>query len=488
MKLKELLEQVEVLQLEGDTEVEIGGIENDSRRIHSGYLFTAIRGYETDGHLFCNQAALNGAVAILLEDDSFLDKQLCRERKITLIKAADSRKALACVAAAFYGNPAKRLEMAGVTGTNGKTSTAVLSYRILEATGRCAGVIGTISNFIRQKELPAERTTPEAHELQKLFAQMKQESVEAVVMEVSSHALELHRVDGIRFKTAAFTNLTLDHLDFHGTMDNYLRAKSKLFQMAEIGIVNADDPHTQELLKDNRCDKIYYYGMKDEAADFYADQVEHHLTGTKYRLNFEGKSYLVVLQTPGNFSVYNSLAAIGITYSLGVPMEEILRALAEFSKVRGRFQTILLPGDFTAIVDYAHTPDGLENVLRSIREFSTGKVITVFGCGGDRDRSKRPVMAEIAEKYSDYVLITSDNPRTEDPEQILHEVAAGMKGRAYEMEVDRRAAIERALTMAGSKDIVLVAGKGHEDYQIIGKEKRPFDDVKVIEEWGRTQC
>ena len=483
MKLKELLKEVDILRVDGDVEREISGLENDSRLIGPGYLFVAVKGYETDGHLFCRQAVLNGAAAVLLEQEESV-AELCRERGVTVVKVADSRKALAQTAAAFYGTPAKHLNMVGITGTNGKTSTAILSYRIMEAAGHWTGVIGTISNFIHTQELPAERTTPEAHQLQKLLAQMRAESVDTAVMEVSSHALELNRVYGIPFKVAAFTNLSLDHLDFHKTMENYLHAKSKLFQMAEIGVINADDPVKDELLKGNRCRRLYFYSMKDAKADFYADQIEHHLTGTNYRLCFAGKTYPVRLRTPGNFSVYNSLAAIGITYSLGVPLEIILPALAEFSQVRGRFQPVSL-GGFTAIVDYAHTPDGLENVLRSILEFKTGKVITVFGCGGDRDRSKRPLMAQIAERYSDYVIITSDNPRTENPDEIIAEIAAGMNGQAYELETDRRRAIEKALARAKTGDVVLVAGKGHEDYQIIGKQKQPFDDVKIIQEWGR---
>ena len=487
MKLKELLKEMDILWRQGDPEIEISGIENDSRLIRPGYLFVAVKGYETDGHSFCGQAILNGAAAILLEQEEGIDQALCRERGVAVIKTADSRRALAQAAAAFYGQPAEGLDMVGITGTNGKTSTAILSYRILETAGHLAGVIGTISNFIHNRELPAERTTPEAHQLQKLLSQMRAEAVDTVVMEVSSHALALGRVEGIRFKVAAFTNLSLDHLDFHQTMENYLKAKSRLFQMAQIGVINADDPVKDELLKEHRCQRLYFYSLKDPAADFYADQIEHHLTGTKYRLSFAGQSYPVILRTPGNFSVYNSLAAIGITYSLGVPLDRIVRALAECSQVRGRFQPVELPGGFTAIVDYAHTPDGLENVLRSIGEFKTGKVITVFGCGGDRDRSKRPLMAEIAEHYSDYVIITSDNPRTEDPEKIIAEVASGMTGMAYELETDRRQAIEKALSRAEAGDVVLVAGKGHEDYQIIGRQKQPFDDVKVIEEWRNKQ-
>lgn len=487
MKLKELLKEMDILRLDGDLETEISGLENDSRLIRPGYLFVAVKGYETDGHLFCRQAVLNGAAAVLLEQEEGLE-ELCRQRGVAVVKAADSRKALAQAAAAFYGWPARQLNMVGITGTNGKTSTAILSYRILKAAGHLTGVIGTISNFIHNRELSAERTTPEAHQLQKLLAEMRAESVDTAVMEVSSHALELDRVCGIRFKVAAFTNLSLDHLDFHQTMENYLKAKSRLFQMAETGVINADDPVKDELLKENTCQHLCFYSIKDPKADFYADQIEHHLTGTNYRLSFAGRTYPVALRTPGNFSVYNSLAAIAVTYSLGVPMEVILSALAECSQVRGRFQPVQLPGGFTAIVDYAHTPDGLENVLRSINEFKTGRVITVFGCGGDRDRSKRPLMAEIAERYSDYVIITSDNPRTEKPEQIIAEVAAGMTGRAYELETDRRKAIEKALTRAETGDVVLVAGKGHEDYQIIGRQKQPFDDVKIIEEWGSKQC
>lgn len=487
MKLSELLTNLEIISVSGSTDREIIGFENDSRQIKTGFMFVAVKGYETDGHLYCNQAVLNGATAILLEEEEEVDRQLCSEHGTTLIRVGDSRKALAEVAAAFYHRPAEQMNMVGITGTNGKTSTALLVYRILEENGIGAGVIGTISNFIRQIEIPAERTTPEAHELQKLFAQMVAEKVDTAVMEVSSHALDLHRVDGIPFKIAAFTNLSLDHLDFHKTMENYLKAKSKLFQMAEIGVVNADDDVAAKLIENHKCNKIGFYSICDKNADFFADQITHHLTGTNYSLHLQGKCYPVQLKTPGNFSVYNSLAAFAIAYYLGVEPEKIIASLAKHSQVRGRFQAIALPTGATAIVDYAHTPDGLENVLKSISEFKTGKVITVFGCGGDRDKTKRPLMAKIAEQYSDFAVITSDNPRTENPVEIVNQVVAGMSGQEYILEIDRKEAIEKALKMAKAEDVVLIAGKGHEDYQIIGKEKNHFDDAEIVEKWRRKQ-
>ncbi|RRD96265.1 UDP-N-acetylmuramoyl-L-alanyl-D-glutamate--2,6-diaminopimelate ligase [Clostridiales bacterium COT073_COT-073] len=484
MKLANLLEKVTTLAVKGNMETEITGIANDSRQVKKGFLFVAVKGYETDGHLFCEQAITNGAVAILLEDEKYWQDEWAIKNNVTLIRVADSRPVLAEVAAAFYGRPAERMKMVGITGTNGKTSTALLTYRILEETGHRAGVIGTISNFIHQKEIPAERTTPEAHQLQALLAEMAAEKVEAVMMEVSSHALDLHRVNGIPFKVAAFTNLSLDHLDFHKTMDHYLAAKSKLFQMTEVAVVNLDDPATGKLLQNHGCRQVLYYSLKDSAADLYADQIEHHLTGTSYWLHLTGQKYHIRLKTPGNFSVYNSLAAFGLAWQLGITPAEIAAVLENCSQVRGRFQTIALPTGATAIVDYAHTPDGLENVLKAIAEFKTNRVITVFGCGGDRDRSKRPLMAEIAEKYSDYTIITSDNPRTEDPQAIVMEIASGMRKRAYQIETDRKTAIEKALVLAKSGDVVLIAGKGHEDYQIIGKQKIHFDDAEIVEKWG----
>lgn len=484
MKLSEILKSMEVVSAPDNPDMEITAIENDSRQVKQGALFVAVRGYETDGHLYCNQAIKQGAAAIIVEDEEGIQIQ---DGRTAVIKVKNSRIALAQAATAFYGEPSRNMNMVGITGTNGKTSTALLSYRILQETGHPSGLIGTISNFINEREIPAERTTPEAHELQALFAEMAEEKLENVLMEVSSHALDLNRVEGIAFKVAVFTNLSLDHLDFHKTMENYLHAKSKLFQMAEIGVVNADDAAHVELLKHHTCKQIAYYSIKDSNADFYASNIHHEITGAKYELHFQGKIYPVSLQTPGNFSVYNSLAAIAATYSLGLSIPEILQALSQNSKVRGRFQSIVLPKDFTAVVDYAHTPDGLENVLKSVLEFKKGRCITVFGCGGDRDRSKRPQMAAIAEKYSDYVIITSDNPRTENPEDIVKEVAGGMKGNAYEIEVDRKKAIHKALAFAEKNDVVLIAGKGHEDYQIIGKEKIHFDDVEIVEDWGRNQ-
>lgn len=486
MKLKEILQNVSVLFHSGNLEIEINGIENDSRKIVEGNLFVAVKGYEVDGHHFCKAAVQNGAKAILLEDkDPALEQELTA-KGVTLIQVKDSRKALGEVAASFYNHPAKRMNMVGITGTNGKTSTSLLSYAVLEENNHRVGVVGTISNRIHKMEIPTERTTPEAHELQRLFAQMIEHRVDTAVMEVSSHALALHRVDEIPFKIGVFTNLSLDHLDFHETMENYKLAKKKLFSLCEIGIINADDPVAEDLLADNSCQKVLRYSMVDASADYFAKNIKHEITGTEYQLSYQGEEYAVRLQTPGNFSVYNSLAAIAIATQLEVSMKDCLDALQKHSLVRGRFETVVLPNGSTAVVDYAHTPDGLENVLKSIHEFKKGRVITVFGCGGDRDKTKRPIMAQIAERYSDYIYITSDNPRTEDPLQILKDIEAGVKGDLYECEVDRKAAILKALQSAKQEDVILIAGKGHEDYQIIGKEKIHFDDVEIVKEWRNT--
>lgn len=486
MKLSSLLADVEIVSIQGDTNIEIRGLANDSRQVKAGFLFVAIKGFETDGHLFWRQALANGAEAILVEADLLMDEGSQSDRPFALIRVENARLALAKLAMNFYGRPTTKMDMVGITGTNGKTSTSLLTYHIMQEAGKKTGVIGTISNFIGPREIPAERTTPEAHELEKLFAEMVDHQVDTLVMEVSSHALDLYRVAGIRFKIAAFTNLSLDHLDFHKTMENYLKAKSKLFQMAEIGVVNLDDPYSQQVLANHTCKQIVYYSLKNKEADFFADQIDHDLGGSRYRLHVGGQDYKVSLKTPGNFSVYNSLAAIAITYHLGIGLDQIIGGLEKHSQVKGRFQAIPLTNGSTAIVDYAHTPDGLENVLRSIQEFKSHQVITVFGCGGDRDKSKRPLMAKIAEEYSDLLVVTSDNPRTEEPQSIIQDVVAGLQGQSYLIEVDRKKAIEKALAYAGRGDIVLIAGKGHEDYQIIGKEKFPFDDGQVVREWEKN--
>ncbi|NDL66140.1 UDP-N-acetylmuramoyl-L-alanyl-D-glutamate--2,6-diaminopimelate ligase [Anaerotalea alkaliphila] len=482
MKLNKIIEGCDVQSLIGGTEADVTNISNDSRRIKEGGLFVAVTGFELDGHKFIPGAVANGAKAVVLEDPAAVLKG---HADVAWILVRDSREELARIAANFYGHPTEKMTLAGVTGTNGKTSTVFLIQNILKHAGRKTGLIGTIENRIGDRVVATERTTPEADELQALFARMLSEGVDSVVMEVSSHALDLHRVDHCKFHVGVYTNLTLDHLDYHETMENYRDAKAKLFERCQAAVVNMDDPQGGFMLQKAAGKKKLTYGIGREDVDLSAKNLRERLDGVHFTLTHEGREWEAYMQTPGKFSVYNGLAAIGCTLALGIPMEIALQALATESRIRGRFEAFPSPTGYVAIVDYAHAPDGLQNVLQAIREMSEKRVITVFGCGGDRDKSKRPVMGRIAGEMSDYCIITSDNPRTESPERIITDVEVGMQktGCAYERITDRKAAIHKALSMGEKGDVVLIAGKGHEDYQVLGKEKIHFDDAEVVLEF-----
>lgn len=480
MILKDILDfDYEILQ--GSLDVDIKSITNNSNEVIANTLFVCITGFKVDGHSFIPMAISKGATAVLVE------KPVEVPDDITVIKVEDTRKALALSACRFYDNPTHKMKMIGVTGTNGKTSTVFLIKYILEAFNQKTGIIGTIENRIGDIVLEASRTTPESIELQSLFSQMVEQNVDAAIMEVSSHALDLKRVEGCKIDIGIFTNLTLDHLDYHKTMENYRDAKLKLFEMCEIGVINMDDPVGKYMKENGSCKRYITFGCKDPSYDLYAYDIHNSINGTSFKLSIDLKEYVFELKTPGMFSVYNALGVIGATLALSVPIEIIQKTLKEKSFVRGRFQTLKSPKGYYAVVDYAHTPDGLLNVLDTIQEFAQRRVITVFGCGGDRDKSKRPKMGEFAGQKSDYVIITSDNPRTEDPAQIIDDVEKGIipTGCGYSKVVDRGEAIKEALKMAEKDDVVLIAGKGHEDYQIIGSETIHFDDVEQVEAFYR---
>jgi len=486
MKLEGLLMGQPFQLLQGELATNILGLANDSRKVESGYAFVAIKGFEQDGHRYINQAIQNGAIAIILEDiTAFMDGEY---QGITFICVDNARKVMASMATHFYNNPSTQFKLVGVTGTNGKTSTVFLINNVLEYLEHKTGLIGTILNKIDQEKFEAERTTPESIEVQQLFRKMADANVNDVVMEVSSHALDLYRVAYARFDVGVFTNLTLDHLDYHKTMENYRDAKAKLFDMCDIGIVNYDDPVGTYIMEHSQCNNFMTISSHNTAATLYADHIVNHLNGVSYDVHYMGKSYYVKMQTPGEFSVYNGLTAMGALLALGISIENIITAFAINSQVKGRFQSIPSPTGYTAIIDYAHAPDGLLNVLNAMKGFATKKIITVFGCGGDRDRTKRPIMGEIAGQLSNYCVITSDNPRTEVPEAIMDEIEVGMKNTScsYVRITDRKEGILKALAMANEGDLVLVAGKGHEDYQIIGKEKHHFDDEEVIRDYFKT--
>lgn len=483
MKLRELLEQIPYQIIQGSAETEVSAIAYDSRKVERGGLFVAISGFQTDGHKFIPMAVEKGAAAILAERAVEGVPE-----NIPVLVTENNRVALAAAAAKYYGDPTASMRVMGVTGTNGKTTTTYLVRSVLERMGRKVGLIGTIENRIGDTVIPTERTTPESLELQALFRRMAEEQVENVVMEVSSHSLDLHRVDGIHFDVAVFTNLTQDHLDYHKTMENYKKAKSLLFARAAKSVINLDD-EVGAYMADCAKGSVMTYAI-DHSADLRAENISITAEGTAFTLVYEGSRYEVRLHTPGRFSVYNALGAIGACLYLGAPMEEILAGLAENPGVSGRFQTVRSKKGIQAIVDYAHTPDGLENVLNTAAEFVKGRIITVFGCGGDRDKTKRPIMGRIAGERSGYCIITSDNPRTEDPEQILRDVEAGTRETdcPYEKQVDRRAAICRAVALAEPGDVIVIAGKGHETYQIFPDRTIHFDDTEEVRKAFGEDC
>lgn len=475
VKLSTILEHMEYSLIQGNIETEINKIEYDSRKVQMRDVFVCITGFQTDGHLYAAKAVDNGAVAILCEKE-ITDLPL----HMTVVQVKNTRMALALASANFYEHPSQGMRMIGVTGTNGKTTTTYLIQSILDGLGKKTGVIGTIENRIGNEVIPTERTTPESLELQALLARMKDEKVSDVIMEVSSHSLNLHRVDDIHYHIGIFTNLTQDHLDYHKTMENYKKAKAILFQRCDFGVINVDDPSGAFMLEQCKGKALTF--AIDKKADLQAENIHISADGVKFTLDYEGQQYPFELHTPGKFSIYNALGAIGACLLMEIPMHHIQEGLQHILGVSGRFQTIKSKRGFNAIVDYAHTPDGLENILNTAKEFVTGRIITVFGCGGDRDRTKRPIMGEIAGRLSDYCIITSDNPRTEDPQAILNDVEEGVKKTScpYTKLVDRREAICHGVSYAKQGDIVLIAGKGHENYQIFPDKTIHFDDVEEV--------
>lgn len=480
MKLTKLLDELLVTKISGNTEIDIDKICYDSRKVSENCVFVCIVGFETDGHKYIKDAIKAGACAIVVEDGSEIPEI---PENITVITSCNTRKMLAKMSAEFFDNPQKKLKMIGVTGTNGKTTVTTLLKSILEFKGKKVGLIGTNANYINGKELPAERTTPESYELFELLAQMVKENVEYVVMEVSSHSLDLDRVYGIEFLVGTFTNLTQDHLDFHKTMENYKNAKKKLFAMSQNAVINADDEAGKEYTKDISSSLLTY--SVDGVAKLKAKEIKISARGVIFDLEYEGKSYKVRLGIPGKFSVYNALAALGTAMALGISVESIIEALTFAKGVMGRCETVYTNTDYTVIIDYAHTPDGLQNIISTVREFCDGRIITLFGCGGDRDRSKRPVMGKVAASLSDYCVVTSDNPRTENPTKIIEDIMIGVNETdcPHIIIENRREAIGYALSFAKRGDCVLLAGKGHETYQIIGKTKNHFDEREVIKDF-----
>lgn len=477
MKLKNLLKNIEHIVINGDTSIDIGSVEYDSRKVTSGSLFVAIKGYETDGHLYIQKAIVAGARAIVLENEDVS----INDSEIVIIKVENSRRSLGFISSNYFGNPGAKLNIIGVTGTNGKTSITYFLKSILKEAGHKVGIIGTIENQIEDTVYESSVTTPESRDIQELLAKMVDADCDYCVMEASSHALFLDRVAAIPFKTAIFTNLTQDHLDFHKDFNEYLNAKKILFTyIGENGysILNADDKTYNEI-SNMAGGNIVSYSISEDS-DYKAQDIKMDIYGTSFTLINNGVTNKINLKMIGEFSIYNSLAAIAAAHEMGVEFSTIKNGLSKVS-VNGRFQLIESDRKFAVVVDYAHTPDGLYNVLTTARKITSGRVLCVFGCGGDRDIKKRPIMGKVAGEISDFLIITSDNPRTEDPLIIIDMIEEGVKGTPVEYIklTDRKEAINYAIDMAKPGDIVIIAGKGHEDYQIIGKTKYPFSDFEI---------
>ncbi|MEO6053293.1 MAG: UDP-N-acetylmuramoyl-L-alanyl-D-glutamate--2,6-diaminopimelate ligase [Chthoniobacterales bacterium] len=478
MKLHHLLEQTKIEGSSEQDDREITALCLDSRKAIPGCLFFAIHGLKADGAHYAKDAAHQGAVAVITDTDIDLD--------IPVIRVADVRVAMAQIASVFYGDPSQALRVFGITGTNGKTTSAFILKHICESSNMPCGLIGTVQYVIGNSILAAPRTTPESIELQELIASMRDYGCRAVSMEVSSHALVQHRVDGIEFDSAIFTNLTQDHLDYHQTMERYFEAKVQLFEQLCLqknkpakAIINADDRYGQLLI--NRYGgrlPIITFGQ-GVLADFRAGNIRATPTGTTFQLEAKQKIFLVKLPLIGSFNVYNALGALAAATASGIDIHGAVHAMEKIPQVPGRLERVATSRAFQVYVDYAHTPDALESALKTLRLMSPRKIITVFGCGGDRDRGKRPLMGQAAEKNSDWCVVTSDNPRTEDPEQILKEILTGMPGKNHETVIDRKEAIRRAVDLAARGDIVLIAGKGHETYQEINGRTIPFNDVAI---------
>ena len=473
MKLQDLLQGLAPLEFHADPETEITGVAHDSRAVQPGNLFVAISGFDTDGHKYIPMALERGAAAVLCEK---------APEAGSYVRVADTRLGLAQVGANWYGHPARQMTMIGVTGTNGKTTTTYLVKHMLEdCLGAKVGLVGTIQNMIGSEVLHTERTTPESLELQALFRQMADAGCTHVVMEVSSHALSLHRVGGVTFDVGLFTNLTQDHLDFHHTMEEYGRAKALLFQQSRVGLVNTDDPWAPLLMEGAACPIHTYAARRD--ADLRALDIDLEPHGVAFTARWQGSETPCRLGIPGAFSVYNALGALGIALALGIPPQQAAASLATAQGVKGRAEVVPTPGkDYTVLIDYSHTPDSLENILKTVKEFARGRVIAVFGCGGDRDPIKRPIMGKIAVDLADHVVVTSDNPRTEDPMAIIDQILVGTRDSATPVTVieNRRQAIRWAMDHAGAGDVIVLAGKGHETYQEIGHEKFHLDEREEV--------
>ena len=475
MKLRNIMENIKFDIISGSIDLDIKKIQYDSRNVKQGDVFFCIEGYNVDGHKYVQDAIKNGAVAVVCQ------KNIDMNLNCSVIKTNDSRKALAISSANYYKNPSRDMKIIGITGTNGKTTSAFMIKEILEQKGYKVGLIGTIANYIGNKKIHTERTTPESLELHELFSEMVESKVDYCVMEVSSHSLSLDRVYGIEFCESIFTNLTQDHLDFHKTFENYFSAKLKLFQNTKNSIINTDDTYGEKAYSLITSNKLSY-GLSINA-DIIASDIKMHSRGSKFTLGYNGSSFEIELSIPGNYNIYNALGAIAVCLSQGIDLESIKIALQKV-QVPGRCELVkdMHNLGFEIILDYAHTPDGLENILKTAREFTNGKLICVFGCGGDRDKAKRSIMGKIGSELCDISVITSDNPRNEDPLEIISDIVKGIDKHNFEVIENRKLAIQRAMEIARPGDVIVIAGKGHEDYQVLKGKTIHFDEREVVSE------
>lgn len=477
MILKSLLKGLDYEVIKGNEESKVQNIRYDNRKIEQGDAFVCVKGFKVDGHSFIGDAIKKGAKTLIVQEDVSVQED------ITIIKVRDTRKALAIMSSNYFGNPKDKLKIIGITGTNGKTTSAFIIKSILEKAGFMTGLIGTIANYIGNKKVDAVRTTPESYELHELFKNMVDAGVEYCVMEVSSHSLELDRVYGIQFEEGIFTNLTRDHLDFHKTFENYYNAKFKLFERSNHSIINLDDPYGANIVKDIEergvKTKVSTFSIEKES-DFKAFEIKSHSNGSEFKVNLEEVEEFSI-NIPGEYNIYNSLGCIICAYNLNIPMNKIKEGLSDVV-IPGRCELVAkeknLP--YSIIIDYAHTPDGLENILSTVKAFTRNRMISVFGCGGDRDKVKRPQMGKIGCELSDIAIITSDNPRSEEPMDIINDIVKPLNYDNFVIEVNRKEAIRKAMNMALEGDVIVIAGKGHETYQILKDETIHFDEREVV--------
>lgn len=470
MKLQELLDGIEIKN--GYTlNPEIANVTDDSRKVRNSSAFVCIKGNKNDGHDYARRAVERGAAVVICERDMGIKNSII---------VNDTREAYALMCANYYGNCHRKLKMIGVTGTNGKTTTAFIIKKILEENGYKVGVVGTVGVAIGNEKYPADYTTPDPSVLHRYLYMMKMAGCDVCIMEASSQALVQKRLYGINFDIGVYTNLSREHLDYHKTMESYAEAKAILMQSSDVCVINADDEYAP-FMKKNTRNKTVTYAI-DTDADVMAEKVRLHHDGVEYKLTSKSGSYDIVYSVIGKFSVYNSLAALTVGMVMNVSMKRAVKAVADMKTVRGRIEKIKNDRKINILIDFAHTPDSLENVLKTVREVYDKRLITVFGCGGDRDKTKRPIMGKIACKYSDKVFVTSDNPRTENPDSIINDIVSGLDKNAYVRITDRTQAIREALVEAKPGDTVLIAGKGHEKYQIFGTEKIHYDEREIVKQ------